>query len=116
VAALKLYFDHHIPKAIALGLHLRKVDVLTAYEDGSHELPDDDLLDRATSLGRVLVTQDDDLLAEAKKRQQAGTAFSGVIYSHQDDISIGQSIHDLQIITEAGTENDVANLMTFLPL
>jgi hypothetical protein len=36
--ALKVYLDHHVPRAVALGLRLRDVDVLTAYEDQSHEL------------------------------------------------------------------------------
>lgn len=57
---LKLYMDHHVPRAITLGLRLRQVDVLTAYEDHTHEIADPDLLDRATSLKRVLFSQDDD--------------------------------------------------------
>jgi predicted nuclease of predicted toxin-antitoxin system len=114
--ALKLYLDHHVPRAIALGLRLRQIDVVTAYEDHAHELADPDLLDRATSLGRVLFTQDDDLLAEATKRQRNGVAFGGVIYTHQQDSSIGQCVLDLQLILEAGTEADVANQVIYLPL
>jgi len=30
---LKLYMDHHVPRAITLGLRLRQVDVITAYCD-----------------------------------------------------------------------------------
>jgi hypothetical protein len=37
---------------------LRSVDVLTAQEDGASELDKDRLLQRATDLGRVLVSQD----------------------------------------------------------
>jgi predicted nuclease of predicted toxin-antitoxin system len=44
---------------------MRGVDVLTAQEDGAATLPDSDLLNRATDLGRVLFTQDEDLLNEA---------------------------------------------------
>jgi predicted nuclease of predicted toxin-antitoxin system len=66
--AVALYLDHHVSRAIATGLRLRGVDVLTAYEDGTNEFSDPALLDRATSLGRVLVSQDDDLLSEAKRR------------------------------------------------
>ncbi len=33
--ATRLYMDHHVSHAITLGLRLRKVDVLTAYEDGA---------------------------------------------------------------------------------
>lgn len=93
-----------MPWAIIVGLRLRQVDVLTAYEDQSHEATDSDLLDRATSLGRVLFTQDDDLLAEATHRQQSGVAFGGVIYAHQESVSIGQCVQDLEVIAIAGIE------------
>ena len=36
--------------------------MLTAFEDSAHQLPDEELLQRATELNHVLVTQDDDLL------------------------------------------------------
>ena len=67
--ALSYFMDQHVPKAITVQLRLRGIDVLTAYEDGSHELEDPGLLDRATELDRVLFSQDDDLLAEAHHRQ-----------------------------------------------
>ena len=28
-----LYMDHHVPRVITIGLRMRQVDVLTAYED-----------------------------------------------------------------------------------
>ena len=60
--------DVHVHAAITEGLRLRGVDVLTAQEDGGRRLRDPALLDRATALGRVLFTQDDDLLREAAER------------------------------------------------
>ena len=96
---IKLYMDHHVPRAITQSLRLRGVDVLTAYEDGANYFSDSALLDRASEFGRVLFTQDDDLIAEATKRQKEGIPFSGVIYSHQLKISIGGCINDLEIIT-----------------
>jgi hypothetical protein len=33
--SVKLYMDHHVSRAITAGLRLRKVDVLTAFEDGA---------------------------------------------------------------------------------
>ena len=32
---IAFYMDHHVPRAITLGLRVRKVEVLTAYEDGT---------------------------------------------------------------------------------
>lgn len=46
--AIKLYVDHHVPRAISDGLRLRGVDIITAYEDGTNEFDDPELLDRAT--------------------------------------------------------------------
>ena len=56
--SVRLYFDVHVPSAVADGLRLRGVDVLRAQEDGAAELEDPSLLDRAIELGRVFVTQD----------------------------------------------------------
>ncbi len=111
---LLLYMDHHVPKAITQGLRIRGVDVLTAHEDGADQLPDPDLLDRASSLNRVLFTQDDDLLAEAAKRQMNDISFSGVIYAHQLRVSIGRCIDQLETIAKAGGSEDLANQVDFL--
>jgi len=107
VVALKFYMDHHVPRAITTGLRLRQIDVLTAYEDQKHAISDAELLNRATNLGRVLFTQDDDLLVEATQRQRTGITFSGVIYAHQKAVTIGQCVQDLEMIAAIGTDSDV---------
>jgi hypothetical protein len=56
--AIALYMDVHVPQAITDQLRRRGVDVLTAIEDDSAELGDEALLEHASSLGRVLFTQD----------------------------------------------------------
>ncbi|GAG42835.1 unnamed protein product, partial [marine sediment metagenome] len=35
-----MYMDAHIPRAITLGLRMRKINVLTAQEDRADTLPD----------------------------------------------------------------------------
>jgi predicted nuclease of predicted toxin-antitoxin system len=113
---IALYMDQHVPRAITMGLRLRGIDVLTAYEDGASELDDSALLDRASELGRVLFTRDDDLLTEATMRQRATTPFIGVIYAHQLRVSIARCIQDLEIISKAGEIEDLENGVIFLPL
>lgn len=108
--------DVHVPQAITLGLRLRREDVLTAQEDGARRFSDTDLLDRATALERVLFTQDEDLLREAAERQQNGKIFAGVIYAHQERVSIGQCIKDLEFLAKAGEPADFANTVEYLPL
>ena len=108
--------DVHVPAAITRGLLLRGVDVLTAQLDGTTRLEDPDLLDRATELRRVLFSQDEDLLAEATRRQRSGEPFGGVIYAHQLRITIGQAIDNLELLAGVGITEDFANRVEFLPL
>jgi predicted nuclease of predicted toxin-antitoxin system len=74
---VRLYLDVHVHRAVTDGLRLRKVDVLTAQDDEAADLDDPELLDRATELGRILFSQDDDLLREAKRRSRAVNYFPG---------------------------------------
>lgn len=110
------YMDHHVRKEITDGLRARGVDVLTAYEDNHHTVADTVLLDRAGNLGRVLFSQDDDLLAEATHRQRAGLPFGGVVYGHQRRVPVGQCISDLEIIAKAGVSGDLDHEVIYLPL
>ena len=108
--------DVHVPSAITNGLRLRGVDVLTSQEDETREWEDDVLLDRATALGSVLFTQDEDLLREAAQRQERGETFAGVVYAHQLHVTIGQCVRDLEVIALAGEPEDFANRVEYLPL
>jgi len=74
--------DHHVHAAITEGLRRRGIDVVTAREDGTTTWDDDLLLERADRLGRVLFSQDDDLLAIARHWQGMGRTFAGLIYGH----------------------------------
>jgi predicted nuclease of predicted toxin-antitoxin system len=114
--SVPLYMDVHVPTAVTRGLRLRGVDVLTAQEDGSRQLSDPKLLDRAMGLGRVVFTQDEDFLREAARRQQAGEAFAGVVYAHQQRVSIGQRINDLELIAKVYELVDMMNQVIYLPL
>ena len=73
------------------------------------------LLDRATSLARVLFSQDQDLLAVAQQRLQAGHDFAGVVYAHQMTISIGQAIRDLELLAKVLDPSDMRNRVEYLP-
>jgi predicted nuclease of predicted toxin-antitoxin system len=114
--SVRLYVDVHVPGAVTRGLLLRNVDVLTAQLDGAAELDDSALLDRARQLNRVLVSQDEHLLAEAARRQREGIPFSGVIYAHQLSITIGRFIDDLELIASVGEPDDLNGRIEFLPL
>lgn len=86
---LAFYLDHHIHGSIAAQLRQRGIDVLTAFEDGTEQLEDEELLTRATTLCRVLVTQDQDFLEIATRWQRARHPFSGIAYAPHQQTDIG---------------------------
>jgi len=92
------------------------VDVLTAQWDDTTRLPDPELLDQASALGRVLVSQDEDLLAEAAQWQHAGVEFAGLIYAHQRSITTARFIDDLELIALGVSSSEMINRVEFLPL
>ena len=108
--------DVHVRRPVTTGLRRREVDVTTAQEDGMSRSDDDELLDRAMEVGRVLFTQDDDLLQEAARRQRRGQAFAGVIYAHQQNITVRRTIEDLELIAKVCERDELANRVVFLPL
>ena len=89
--SVRFYMDVHVPRAITEGLRLRSIDVL-------------------------FFTRDADLLAEATQRQRAGRSFAGLVYAHQLQVTIGQCVHDLELIAVAADLADLAGRVEHLPL
>jgi len=114
--SLRLYFDHHVPRAIAVGIRQQGIDVLTTEADGTADRDDEFLLQRATELGRVVFTQDRDFLVLAADWQQARREFPGMVSAHQLRITIGAAIHDLALIASLMNPDDIRNRVEFLPL
>ena len=114
--SIAFYMDVHVRSAVTRGLRLAGIDVLTAQEDGAAELGDPELLDRATQLNRVLFSQDVDLLVIAADWQSGQRDFAGVIYSHQQAITIGQTVRDLTFIAELAEAGELRNRVLHLPL
>lgn len=114
--SVSFYMDEHVHRAITEALRQRQVDVLTVQEDGHGGFPDPILLDRAMELQRVMFSQDQDFLTEAKRRQTEGIPFSGVIFARQSRVSLGECIHDLELIAKATDLSDFANWVQYLPL
>jgi len=112
--SLGLYMDVHVPLPITRGLRRRGVEVLTAQQDGTTRLSDPELLDRAATLGRLIFSQDEDLIAEAVRRQRSGERFATVVYAQQLDLSIGRCIADLEALTQAAQPEDAQDQVIFL--
>jgi hypothetical protein len=108
--------DHHVPGPVTKGLKLRRIDVLTAEEDGAKRHIDSLLMERATSLNRVLVSMDDDLLVEAARRHEQRMDFSGLVYAHQLRVDIGGFIRDLVELCQAREPGQMVNQVIYLPI
>src|SRR5206468_1255776 len=107
--SVPLYADEQIPADIVTGLLAGGVDVITAQQDGRTGASDTDLLDRATALGRVLVTNDRDFLVETARRQRLGIHFAGVAYAQLLRMRISQSVSSLVLLSLAADPGDQAN-------
>ena len=74
------------------------------------------MLDRATELGRVLFSQDDDFLAIVRERQTGEEMFAGLIYGHQLAATVGKYVLDLEVVCKVLEPADIVNRIEYLPL
>ena len=114
--AVKLYMDVHVPWPITEQLRLRGVDVLTAQDDDTETLPDDELLERSTELERVIFTQDIRFKAMGEKWQHDGRTFGGLVFGHQLHGTIGKYVMDLELIAKSTDPDPWHNTIEHLPL
>jgi hypothetical protein len=112
---LAFLMDQHIRSEITDGLRQRGIDVLTAFEDSRSEAEDDELLERATELNRVFVTQDQDLLRIIAEWQQTGREFAGIAFAIQQDIDIGGTIEYLELIAHVMSAIEMQNRVEYIP-
>ena len=108
--------DVQVPHGITDALRARNVTVTTAQEDNHAEADDSALLARATALGCVLFTRDQDFLQISAVWQREAKPFAGLIFAHQLRVTIGRCVSDLALIAEAGMPEDLANRVEHLSL
>ena len=108
--------DHHVHSAITQRLRRKGIDCLTAEEDGTKRLADDLLLQRATELDRVMVSQDDDLLAIAADWIRSSRPFAGLVFGHQLGVTVGQAVNDLELIAQVLSPEEMRSQVFWIPL
>jgi len=106
--------DVHVPRSITVALRMRDVDVLTAQQDGSASLDDTQLLLRSTFLGRVMVSQDTDMLREGARFLREGE-FAGIVYGRQRGFVIGQFVESLILIAAATESHEWVGRIEYIP-
>lgn len=114
MASLKIYTDENVNPAIVNGLRRRGVKAWSTVEAGNSGLSDEDQLVYAAKEHAVLFTHDMDLISIANKWIKAGKEHWGVIYVHQESLSIGQCIYRLKDYVDILEAEDMKNLVEFL--
>ncbi len=108
--AISLYLDENLSPRIAKQLKRRGIDALSVKEMGLLGDPDDTHLERATQLGRVLVTSDVDFLRMAAE----GSAHAGIIFGIQGDHSIGDWVKKLELVCFVYSADEFINHVEYL--
>jgi len=112
---LPVYMDVHVPAGVSEGLRRKRIDVLTAHEDSARQMSDEELLTRATALGRVLFTQDNDFLEIAARWQRRGLVFGGLVFAPRG-MPIGRMIDDAELCLAGMTVEEFRDRLVHLPL
>jgi predicted nuclease of predicted toxin-antitoxin system len=107
---IRFHLDEHCHRALAEGLRRRGIDVTTTPEAGLMSATDEQQLAYSSDSGRVLFTQDRDLL----RLNAAGVAHAGIAYCDQDTKSIGALIQGLVLIWELLEPSEMVNRVEFL--
>jgi predicted nuclease of predicted toxin-antitoxin system len=108
---MKIYADENIECSIIEGLRRRKIEVFSAKELGYSGKPDEFHIKKASEIKAVILTHDIDFLRMASSPE---INHNGIIFSHSKDISIGQCIRGVELITNILTDKDMENHIEFL--
>jgi predicted nuclease of predicted toxin-antitoxin system len=112
--ALKIYTNESVPIAIVTGLQRRGVNATCARDSGNLGLTDPQQLEYAVDNHMVIFTHDADFLTLANEYKSRDRLHWGIIYVHQDKLSLGECIRRLKELAELFELNDFQNHIAFL--
>ena len=108
---IRIYADENVNVAVVEGLKRRGVDISSAVDTGKLGLSDEEQLIYAKEERAVIFTHDDDFLSMVAG---SGTEHYGIIYVHQQHLSIGECIRRLKTIVETTSPEEMHNRILFL--
>ncbi len=112
MSELRFYFDESVELAVSEQLAVGKIDVVSAHS--LEKLGDEDVnhLQRATEMGRILCTYDNDFLVLATE----GVEHAGIVYAHQQKTSIGDWVRGIRALHTRLTAEEIRGQVVFLSL
>jgi len=108
---IRIYTNESVNVAIAEGLRRRGVNAISAKDAGNLGLTDEDQLKYALKEKLVIFTHDDDFLSLVRKSK---LEHGGIIYVHQQRLSIGEYIRRIKFLVETRSPNEMMNRIEFL--
>ena len=109
-AAIRLYLDENLSPTIAEQLKLRRIDAVSVRDLGTLGDSDENHLERAIQLGRVLVTSDVDFLRLAAE----GINHAGIVFGVQEEHSLGDWVRKLELICFVYSQTEFVNHVEYL--
>ena len=109
IKPIKIYADESVSIAIVEGLKRRGVNAFSAKDLGKLGLTDDEQLKVAIQNQAVIFTHDADFL-----RMVFDKPHLGIIYVHQQKLTIGECIKRLRIIAQTKSAQETQNQIIFL--
>ena len=112
--SIRFYFDEHVHGVLAKTLPQRNVAVLTVQQDHHDAEEDSVIFERALALGRVLVSNDADMLAIAATYIAEGRHFNGLLFLLRAPIR--RHLESLEYIATDAVPQELFNTVLRLPL
>lgn len=110
MANLRFYLDENVPVQIAHQLQARGIDAVTVRDLGLLGTTDEDHLENATSLGRVLCTYDADFIGLAS----SGLGHAGIVFGQQDAHYVGAWVRWLTMMHAVYTAEEMRDRIEYL--
>ena len=111
---IRIYTDESVDIAVTRGLRRRGIEAFSARDTENLGLTDEQQLLFACGRKAVIFTHDADFLRLAAKWIERKKTHHGVIYCHQTDRTIGESIRRLRLLATILTAEDMIDHIEFL--
>lgn len=110
------YADENFPSPVIHAARKYGVDILTVIEDGRGGRSDEDVLLRATELGRVVLTHDHDFFEIVQRWQETSQSFAGVCFTKQQKLTYRELIEELIFVGQVGLPDVFRERLVTIPL
>lgn len=111
VSAIHLYFDENVEIAVAEQIRIRGIEAVTVRDLDMLGDTDENHLARATQMGYVLCTYDQDYLRLVAE----GVEHAGIIFAQDHTATLGDWMRGLELICGVLTAEDMKNHVEYLP-